>query len=151
MAFCEKCGAQANDNAKFCPSCGATVTGAEAQQQSQGATYSAPGAANVQADPDDVQKNKMMAILGYLIFFIPLLTGDHQKSPFVKFHTNQGTILAITGIIGMIFVSIIPFIGLILLPFIGLALFVLFIIGILNAANGTLKQLPVIGKFTIIK
>ena len=151
MAFCEKCGAQANDNAKFCPSCGATATGTGTQQQSQGAAYSAPGADNAQADPDDVQKNKMMAILGYLIFFIPLLTGDHQKSPFVKFHTNQGTILFISGFICSIVLTVIPIIGWIILPFACLAWLILGIFGIINAANGKLTQLPVIGKFKIIQ
>ena len=31
-----------------------------------------------------------MAIIAYILFFVPLLTGDRKKSPFVKFHTNQG-------------------------------------------------------------
>ena len=33
MAFCGKCGAQLNDGAKFCPSCGAPTGSEQAQQQ----------------------------------------------------------------------------------------------------------------------
>ena len=39
-----------------------------------------------------------MAILAYILFFIPLLAGEHRKSPFVKYHTNQGTVLALFAI-----------------------------------------------------
>ena len=38
MAFCGKCGAQLNDGAKFCPSCGAPTGSEQAQQQ----TYQQP-------------------------------------------------------------------------------------------------------------
>jgi len=46
----------------------------------------------------DIQKNKGMAVLSYILFFIPLLTGTHKESPYVKFHVNQGTALWIFSI-----------------------------------------------------
>ena len=43
------------------------------------------------ADSTDVEKNKALAIVGYIIpilFFIPLVT-DAKNSPYAKFHANQ--------------------------------------------------------------
>ena len=37
----------------------------------------------------DIEKNKIMAVLAYIIFLIPLLAA--KDSPFAKFHTNQGS------------------------------------------------------------
>jgi uncharacterized membrane protein len=43
------------------------------------------------------------------------------------------------------------FIGSILSPLVGITILVLAILGIINAVNGVMKPLPVIGKFSIIK
>ncbi len=43
---------------------------------------------NLQPDPEDVEKNKAMAILAYIIFFIPLLAAKESK--FAMYHANQG-------------------------------------------------------------
>src|ERR1035437_3247453 len=44
-------------------------------------------------DADDVEKNKAMAILGYIFFVIPLAAAP--KSKFARFHANQGLLLFI--------------------------------------------------------
>jgi uncharacterized membrane protein len=119
------------------------------------------------ARSNDAEKNKTMAILAYILFFIPLLAGAHKTSPFVKFHTNQGTVLFIAAVIFGIVVGILSAIltailwrtfawGLlgvihIIISLLWLAPLALCIIGIINAANKQKKPLPVIGKFTIIK
>lgn len=93
MAFCGKCGKQVQDGATLCPAC-----------EKLGQTNLA----------NDVEINKPMAILAYILFFIPLLTGDYKKSPFVKFHTNQGTVLIIaTAVVSIIsgITARIPFVG----------------------------------------
>lgn len=43
-------------------------------------------------------KNIGMAIVAYIIFFIPLLT-EAKKDPFVKYHVKQGLVLFIAWII----------------------------------------------------
>jgi hypothetical protein len=40
----------------------------------------------VQPDPSDVQRNKGMAVLAYIIFFIPLLAARDSK--FAMYHAN---------------------------------------------------------------
>ena len=148
MAFCAKCGKQIDDGAKFCPSCGASVAG-----KSAGPANVTAQTGELQADPDDAERNKGMAIIAYILFFVPLLTGDYKKSPFVMYHTNQGTLLFIASVAGMVVSSILTviLIGLVLMPLCGIAVLVLFIIGIINVLNGRMKPLPVIGRFTIIK
>ena len=155
MSYCTKCGTQAQDGTEFCSSCGTAIQVTK----------------NNQKEPiknKDADNNKGMAVIAYILFFIPLLTGDYKKSEFVKFHTNQGTVLFIFsialglatnillailravmfniytwGILG-IFTTIIN--GLWIIPT------VLMVIGILNAVNDRTKQLPIIGdKLTIIK
>ena len=93
--------------------------------------------------------DKGMAIIAYIIFFIPLLVG--HRSPFVTYHTNQGTILFIVAILGQIILAIIPIIGGILTLLYSLAIIVLVIMGIMNAARDKMKPLPLIGHFNIIK
>ncbi len=176
MAFCGNCGTKVEDGKKFCPECGATIEVAEAQQQTQQqaqpqpqaqqAQYQQPqqqaqpqqgGAAPLNTpdmtqsfDPSDVEKNKVMAALAYIIFLIPLLAA--KDSPFAKFHTNQG-LICFLGIVAVNIVgAIIPILGwLIILPFGNILMGILAIIGFINAITGKAKQLPIIGKISIIK
>ena len=89
-----------------------------------------------------------------------------KKSPFVRFHVNQGIILCALYIILstlMSFNSIIMAaagvlaIDIILWLFNGLYILVLCgvtalsVIGIINALKGKMKKLPIIGKFKIFK
>ena len=125
------------------------------------------------AGSKDAESNKGMAIISYIgiLFIIPLLTGDYKKSPFLRFHTNQGFVLFLTAVALWIVWSIIwaiairgiyrgiyysyswgawGFMGT-LSWILWLAIAALCVIGIINAASGKMKPLPLIGKFTIIK
>lgn len=102
-----------------------------------------------QPDPGDVKNNKVMAILAYIIFFIPLLAA--RDSRFAMYHANQGLLLFLTAVAANIVLSVIPIIGWILLPFVNLAIFVFVILGIINAANGHNKPLPLFGNISILK
>jgi uncharacterized membrane protein len=105
------------------------------------------------ADASDVEKNKAMAIVGYIIpilFFIPLVT-DAKNSPFAKFHANQQLNLLLAAVVVNIVGGIIPFLGwFILLPLGTIFLIVVAIMGIINAAKGEMKELPLIGGFKLI-
>jgi len=179
MAYCIKCGQQSQDGAQFCLSCGAAIPVAPAQhrthqahsQQHNGHHHNGQHNNvhhNTSKPHSDAEANKGMAIIAYFLFFIPLLTGEYRKSPFVKYHTNQGTILFIFSASLAIAINIL--LAILRALFLNLFLWGLFgvfsvilnalwlvptiflILGIINAANGSIKPLPLIGdKFTIIK
>jgi len=118
-------------------------------EEQQPAAPEAPKAGN-----EDVEKNKAMAIVGYIIpilFFIPLVT-EAKNSVFAKFHANQQLNLLLAAIAVNIVGTIIPFLGwFIILPLGSILLIVLAIIGIINGAKGEMKKLPIIGGFELIK
>ncbi len=146
MAVCSKCGAQIPDNTGVCPSCGAPQeNGANQQAYVNGGNY---------MDPNDVQQNKVMAVLAYIgiLFLVPLLAAPNSQ--YARFHTNQGLVLFLFDIVVGILTAVlafIPFIGLIVSSLLGLGIFVLMILGIVNAATGKANELPLIGKIRIIK
>lgn len=99
--------------------------------------------------PEDIEKNKTMAGLSYLLFFLPLIACP--ESGYAKFHANQALILLITGIVGSMILTVIPIIGWILLPFFSVAVFILGIMGLINGFGGKTRRLPLIGKLSILK
>lgn len=113
---------------------------------------------NTQFLQEDIEKNKEIAALAYIVFFVPLIFCP--DSPFGRFHANQALLLLITGITGSIILRMISFIGWIITPFFSLvifitavfitAIFIIGVIGYINALNGKAKEIPVIGKYRII-
>ena len=96
--------------------------------------------------PSPKEKNTGMAIVAYILFFIPLLT-EAKKDPFVKYHVNQGLLIFIGWIAANVIGWILPWFLWWLANLLYLALVVLMVIGIMSAAKGEQKPLPVIGKF----
>ncbi|MFA5926161.1 MAG: DUF4870 domain-containing protein [Parcubacteria group bacterium] len=107
----------------------------------------------IKADVSDAEKNKAMAIVGYIIpilFFIPLVT-DAKNSPFAKFHANQQLILLISWVVVNVLGGIIPFLGwFIIWPLGTIFLIIAAIMGIINASKGEMKEVPLIGSFKLI-
>lgn len=163
MANCNKCGAQIDDNAAVCPSCGAqqntaadTINAAFSAVNSMGEDFTS------QFDRNDIEQNKIIAILSYIfiLFLVPLLAAPTSR--FARFHANQGLVLFICELvigfvatIAMIILAFVPIVGGIINWCISGVLMIVFLIfmvlGIINAANGTAKELPVIGKIKILK
>jgi uncharacterized membrane protein len=111
------------------------------------------------SDNDGVGENKLFAIVGYILpflFFIPLLQESSKNNAYAKFHANQQLILLILWIIVQFVVSNVLF-GIIgwstysLMSILNLCLLVLVIMGVINAAQGQMKELPLVGKFRILK
>lgn len=111
---------------------------------------------NVQAIK--ISNTNVMAALSYLgiLIIVPILTA--KDDPFVKFHIKQGIALIILWAViwilsfgwGMLMVIIkFPLFGLIsiLFPFLWLLSVGLMIMGIVNAATGKQKELPVVGSW----
>jgi uncharacterized membrane protein len=92
------------------------------------------------------KKNIGMAVVAYIIFFIPLLT-EAKNDKFVKYHVKQGLVLFISGVAIWLIANVIPVLGLLVAPILDIVLIVLLIMGIINAVNGVEKPLPLIGRF----
>ena len=110
-----------------------------------------------QFDPNDIEQNKVMGILAYISWLVLIPIFAAKESKFARFHANQGIVLAIAELIAAVVLSIlsdIPLIGWIfsiVSSLLGLVCFVMAVIGILNAANGKAKELPIVGSFRILK
>ena len=117
-------------------------------------------------DTQDANSNKVMAVLSYIswLVLVPLIG---SKSPFARFHANQGLILAIAEIVwnivlgavstilyavlGVIHLGFIATIIMAVLRLVNLAFFIFSIIGIVDAVSGRARKFPFIGNFTLIK
>ena len=90
--------------------------------------------------------NTLMSVLCYLgiLIIIPFVTGA-SNDPAVKFHIKQGLALIISFVVGM-FIGVIPVIGWIISPLLFLFNIVMLILGIINAASGKQKELPLLGQ-----
>ncbi len=112
-------------------------------------------------DANDIAQNKVMGILAYFgpLCFIPMFAAKDSK--FARFHANQGLVLLIACVAYSIASTIINTIILMIswrlsfitsiISFISIVFLILAVIGIINAANGRAKELPVIGKIQILK
>jgi len=70
---------------------------------------------------------------------------EARRDPFVKYHVRQGLVLFISVFI-LCVLSWIPVIGSIIFLLGSIVIFVLWLIGILNATTSKKKPLPLIGK-----
>ena len=115
-----------------------------------------------QISPRDISDNKTLSIFSYfgLLFLIPWLASKNSR--FARFHANQGLLLFLFTVAASIAVSIVTFIfgfipvlGVIVNVIMWLVYYVAVIgymvLGIYNVVKGRANELPVIGKFRLIK
>ena len=169
--FCQTCGKSLDDNAPFCDGCGAAQTAGQSTANAPNTAYTAgapgqgatgapaQGAAEV-FSPEDIEKNKGMAALAYILFFLPLVACPESR--FGRFHANQGLLILIGAIGGGIALAILSailglisyyllFISSLLYVVLYVGLTVLVVMGIISAVNGQAKPLPLVGHIKIIK
>ena len=115
--------------------------------------------------PDDIQTNKVMAILAYISWLVLIPLFAAKNSPYARYHTNQGLVLFLLSLVWGVASSLInmvlgwvPVLGGIIAVLTGIIGFVVgifclvcMILGIINAAQGKAKELPFIGGITILK
>ena len=104
----------------------------------------------------EIQDGKLMAILAYIIFLIPLIAARDKK--FAMYHTEQALVLLIAWVviyIAFVILSIIlshlssalscgfSILGIL----IWVAYVILWIMGLINAAQGKVKELPILGAY----
>lgn len=111
-------------------------------------------------DRADIEKNKTMGGIAYFLFFVPLLACPESK--YGRFHANQGLLylfLCIAGgvansLLQAIFSSISWRLWWIWSAFsfvIWVPILIIGVVGLINGFSGKAKELPIIGKFRLIK
>jgi len=113
-------------------------------------------------DPADIAQNKAAGGLAYLwvLFFLPLVMCPQSR--YGRFHANQGLLFLIFWVILAIVGNVVSwlllfggwhlyFISSIVWVIIWLFNLLLFITGLINGFTGKARELPIIGKFRIIK
>ena len=167
MAFCSNCGTELEENAKFCANCGAAVYSTDTDKSNK-TDFSAKVAAlndtpdyTAEMDQQDINDNKIISILSYISILVLIPIFAVPGSKFTRFHANQGLLLFVLeialGVVKIVLRTILLIISwrlasiVNLLAILDIAFLVLAVIGIVNAANGVAKELPIIGKFKILK
>lgn len=199
MIYCENCGKQLEENARFCTSCGAsyqtnddgnsvsenheecqeTTTQPEptTEEKLQQATATIDAVAQKLGNTTDhtsdfsktdIEANKGPALLSYfgLLVLVPIFVAKH--SPYARYHANQGLVLfvgmlvwavidgAVTALLRALLGNALGLWGMYSLC--GTALNIVYagfsilaVIGIINVLNERAKELPIIGKYKILK
>ena len=133
---CIHCGKTLADNAQFCDGCGTPIT--------------SPLQPPVNT-PVGEKDNKVIFILSYILFFLPLVACPTSKPG--RFHANQGLVLLLTSVVGQIVISILSsifiaiswrlwFLGSVLSTVWYLGILALVIIGMIRAGKDEQKPLP---------
>lgn len=140
--FCPKCGTQVPETDHYCPICGEPL----------GVKTKAPDESDHTAifEPEDIERTKILSAICYLNFiFIIIALLLEPNSRFLRYHINQSIVLYVFGIICGI-AAVVPFLGWIVTAVGGIASFVFLIMGVIRAFKGRAKDLPLIGKYTVV-
>lgn len=98
------------------------------------------------ANKSDAEQNKWMGVIAYfgILSVIPFFAA--KKSPFAQHHAKQGLTLFLAWVLIGIASMFLPWTMEDLVDLVaGIAIFVLGIMGIMNAWKGTMWEMPVLG------
>lgn len=92
---------------------------------------------------------KLCALLAYFLIGIVWYFADNKMkhNALAQFHVKQALVLFIASIILNALAGVVPFLGMMLYSLINLFITILWILGLVNAAVGKQKKLPIIGGF----
>lgn len=92
-------------------------------------------------------EDKTVAIVAYITligFIIALIMHGSKKTQLGSFHLRQMLGIVLTGIASYILIFI-PILGWIALPIVGILNLIMWIMGLIAAANGEMKPAPILG------
>ena len=96
-------------------------------------------------------EDKTVAIVAYLTligFIIAIILHGQKKSALGAFHLRQMLGIIVTGFVGAIvaWLTVFIFIGIVLVPVFYILMFIMWIMGLIAAANGEQKPTLLLGK-----
>ncbi|PTY08167.1 hypothetical protein DB347_00850 [Opitutaceae bacterium EW11] len=100
------------------------------------------------AAPAAAAEDKTVAIVGYLTligFIIAIIIHGNKKTKLGAYHLRQSLGLILTGFVAS-FLMIIPILGWIAAFILYIGLFVFWIMGLISAAGGQMKPVPLLGE-----
>jgi len=157
--LCETCLSPVDEGQNFCQLCGSSVEAIEEAERPI-------------IPKTDEESNKLIAAIGYPLFFFPVLCGYYRNSKFAKFHSKQATLLFIGSLVwflGLVIIRTIiestmtmheghGFTATTVLHYLRVMIqimhwlpFGLMFIGFFNAMQGKKRPLPIIGRFIKIE
>ena len=80
--------------------------------------------------------------IGLLVVFVMTSLNNIPRSEYVKFHMNQAMVIFLFALLGLI-----PYIGWIW----GIFMLIIWVMGLISACQGEMKEVPLFGKIKIIK
>lgn len=99
-------------------------------------------------DQKTIDEGKTIAIIAYITvigLIIAIVLNNDKKNAFAAFHIRQALGVGLASlVIGVL--NIIPYIGRLAFAVGSILLFVMWIVGLINALNGKMKPVPVFGK-----
>ncbi len=174
MKFCTNCGESLEENMAVCPKCGTAVGGAQpspapqpdfqqAQQPYMGAPNPAyqqqmyaydPSDHTAEMDEQDIADHKTLGIAMYLFSWLGMLIAvlAAKESKYIQFHLRQvlkfEILSTLVGIVTLVlcWTIIVPIAASIFC----IVLFIVKIIGFVNACSGKAKELPVVSAFKFL-
>lgn len=102
----------------------------------------------LQFDKETNDQARIASALGYLFFFVPIVM--HPECKFARYHCNQGLILLILELVGIMGLAQIPKVGAYLSLLCLVFCLVCLIRGIILALMGKAKRIPFFGKLVIV-
>ena len=99
-------------------------------------------------DEKTINEGKTTAIIAYITvigLIIAIILNNDKKNAFAAFHIRQALGVGLASlVIGVL--NIIPYIGWLAFAVGSILLFVMWIVGLINALSGKMKPVPVFGK-----
>lgn len=103
-----------------------------------------PGEAT--ATPEEIEKGKVLAIIGYIIWIVALVPLIQKDNRFSLYHAKQ-VLTHFCFLLPALILCAIPFVNCVAAPLVMIVNITMIIFGIINVVNHRMKPLPVIGQF----
>lgn len=94
------------------------------------------------------KEGKKIAVISYITIIgliIAFIMNNDKKDPFASYHIRQMIGLAVTGL-AMSVIGMIPILGWLIVILGSFMILYMWIMGLVNASNGKMKPVPILGK-----